>query len=256
MMDSREFSDLTTKLANSTDISQIREVCILFKSALGLDRFLFAVCNPSTSLNEPSLMIISDYPEEWLKEYNSNNFVNEDPVVQYCQVHSAPVMWKDLMQMQKFNSANFKALMDRAKGFGLKTGLSIPLRAASGEFGVFSMAVCDEGQEADNKCGQALALAQLFATYVLEAVLALSGTTAKDKPTIQKGLTRRERDCLFWACEGKTAWEISKILNVSERTVLFHLTNVTTKLGASNRQHAVAKAILQGFVKPNIKSID
>jgi len=34
--------------------------------------------------------------------------------------------------------------------------------------------------------------------------------------------------------------------------VLFHLANVSSKLGASNRQHAVAKALLLGIVKPRL----
>ena len=63
-------------------------------------------------------------------------------------------------------------------------------------------------------------------------------------------LTERELECVFWACEGKTAWEMAQIVGVAERTINFHLTSVIKKLGASNRQHAVAKAVMYGLVKP------
>lgn len=56
-------------------------------------------------------------------------------------------------------------------------------------------------------------------------------------------LTKREEECLTWTAGGKTSWEISVILGVSESTVTFHLRNVVTKLKASNRTHAVAKAM-------------
>ncbi len=62
-------------------------------------------------------------------------------------------------------------------------------------------------------------------------------------------LTPREVECLHWASEGKTNWEISQILSVSKRTVIFHLQNAATKLGASNRYQAVAQAAAKGLIK-------
>jgi DNA-binding CsgD family transcriptional regulator len=56
-------------------------------------------------------------------------------------------------------------------------------------------------------------------------------------------LSSRERDSLAFVAEGKTAWEISVILGISESTVRFHLDNARRKLGAVNRTHAVARLI-------------
>ena len=64
-------------------------------------------------------------------------------------------------------------------------------------------------------------------------------------------LTQREKECLTWTAHGKTSWEISTILGVSESTATFHLRNVGTKLKANNRAHAVAKAISQGLIDFN-----
>lgn len=54
-------------------------------------------------------------------------------------------------------------------------------------------------------------------------------------------LTQRERDTLSWVAEGKSDWEISVILGVSETTVRFHVDNARRKLGAVNRTQAVAR---------------
>lgn len=59
-------------------------------------------------------------------------------------------------------------------------------------------------------------------------------------------ITKREMECICWASEGKTSWEISKILDISERTVNFHLANCIQKTGSVNRQQAIAKCLLQG----------
>ena len=55
-------------------------------------------------------------------------------------------------------------------------------------------------------------------------------------------LTPRETDVLRWIAAGKTNWEISQILRLSERTVKFHLNNSFGKLNAVNRTQAVIKA--------------
>jgi DNA-binding CsgD family transcriptional regulator len=59
-------------------------------------------------------------------------------------------------------------------------------------------------------------------------------------------ITRREKECIRWASVGKTSWEISQILSISQRTVDFHLTNCIRKTNSTNRQHAIVKCILSG----------
>lgn len=56
-------------------------------------------------------------------------------------------------------------------------------------------------------------------------------------------LTPREKDALAWVAEGKSDWEISVILGLSEATVRFHVDNARRKLGAVNRAHAVARLL-------------
>lgn len=66
--------------------------------------------------------------------------------------------------------------------------------------------------------------------------------------TEKVALTQREAECLTWTANGKTSWEISVILGVSESTATFHLRNAGVKLKASNRAHAVAKALHAGLI--------
>ncbi len=49
--------------------------------------------------------------------------------------------------------------------------------------------------------------------------------------------------------QGKSSWEISVILNISERTVNFHIYNIMQKLEAVNRTHAVAVATSLGLIE-------
>jgi LuxR family transcriptional regulator, activator of conjugal transfer of Ti plasmids len=54
-------------------------------------------------------------------------------------------------------------------------------------------------------------------------------------------LTPRELECLEWAAQGKSAWEIGRILGISRHTVAFHLDNAKAKLGVRTIVQAVAR---------------
>ena len=60
---------------------------------------------------------------------------------------------------------------------------------------------------------------------------------------VPQHLTKREREILNWLSQGKNSFEISCILGICESTVKFHVNNALTKLEATNRTHAVAKAL-------------
>jgi LuxR family transcriptional regulator, quorum-sensing system regulator SolR len=61
-------------------------------------------------------------------------------------------------------------------------------------------------------------------------------------------LSQREQEVLRWTSEGKTCKETGWILEITERTVNFHVNNAMTKLRASNKTHAAVKAALLGML--------
>jgi DNA-binding CsgD family transcriptional regulator len=63
-------------------------------------------------------------------------------------------------------------------------------------------------------------------------------------------LTTRERECLLCVARGKSSWEVSQILEISEQTVVFHLKNSMKKLEVFNRTHAVVRSIQMGLINP------
>lgn len=61
-------------------------------------------------------------------------------------------------------------------------------------------------------------------------------------------LSPREQTVLDWMRHGKTNWEISRILGVSERTIRFHAESIFHKLDVSSRTQAVAYAVEKGLL--------
>ncbi|MEQ2025125.1 LuxR C-terminal-related transcriptional regulator [Xenorhabdus szentirmaii] len=61
-------------------------------------------------------------------------------------------------------------------------------------------------------------------------------------------LTVREIEIMRWASEGKTSADIGKILELSTRTVNFHIANILEKLAVPNKVAAIAKAICYNLI--------
>ncbi|UVJ43137.1 helix-turn-helix domain-containing protein [Pseudomonas sp. LS1212] len=61
-------------------------------------------------------------------------------------------------------------------------------------------------------------------------------------------LTLREQEVLRWYAQGKTSWEIGRILGCTEATVNFHFGNIRQKFSVSTRSAALLKAFEQGVL--------
>jgi len=66
---------------------------------------------------------------------------------------------------------------------------------------------------------------------------------AGQPPKLGFDLTEREREVLVLLVEGLNNLEIAKRLVISRSTVRFHVSNILSKLGASNRAEAVGLAV-------------
>ena len=69
-----------------------------------------------------------------------------------------------------------------------------------------------------------------------------------DLPFGSQSVTGREKEVLCLVAEGFSNKRIADSLGISERTVKNHLTSIMTKLGASDRTHAVVIAVRTGWM--------
>ena len=62
-------------------------------------------------------------------------------------------------------------------------------------------------------------------------------------------LSPRERQCLHLAARGMVSPDIGHKLNITERTVNFHFSNIISKLGVLNRHEAIAMGVAHGLIQ-------
>lgn len=66
----------------------------------------------------------------------------------------------------------------------------------------------------------------------------------------QIALGEREIECLTWAARGKSSAEIAQIVDISKRTVDFHIESACRKLDVATRVQAAVKAIAGRLIDP------
>jgi LuxR family transcriptional regulator, quorum-sensing system regulator SolR len=207
-----------------------------FAHSMGFERFAYALSINAPSY-KPQQYILNGYPLAWMARYTSRDYFKVDPIVRHAEMSTLPAIWDEAM----FHDGKAHEFWEEAKAFGLHTGLSFSVHDQPGVTGIFSLA----RDQAIDLQGQDLAAligrAQLFASLLHHAVCRVD--LPRLVPETDVAFTARERECLKWAAEGKTAWEIGQILSISERTAVFHLNNVIQKMGASNKAQAIVRAV-------------
>jgi DNA-binding CsgD family transcriptional regulator len=108
-------------------------------------------------------------------------------------------------------------------------------------FGVSAQTAASEWE--DHKALLAHELRTL-ASYFHGHILRINGNDSQREIL----MSARELDCLKWTAAGKTAWEASIILGISERTVRFHLNAAREKLNCATTTQAVAKAVANHLI--------
>lgn len=238
-----EFYDVMQSFSKADTVADITTLCQLHSKDLGFDNFIYALRMP-TQFADSKLVLIDGYPANWVSHYFERTYQTVDPVLAYCGKHIIPIAWQNLKPL---TTGAAKQMMLEAGDFGLKSGITMPVHSPRGEMGILSLTVNQSAKTSLDVTESALPYIQIFAGYLHEAVRRVFNLVEDPKPP---QLTVRDQECLRWAADGKTSWEIAKLLSVSERTINFHMNNAMLKLNVTNRQHAVAKVTLQGLVQP------
>ena len=180
------------------------------------------------------------FSEEWFREYNSKEYIQKSAVIRenftsYKRQYWTNV-WKKLSQPEEIISL----CMDFDMRQGYTCGSSPISPAKNGSMFCFS----SSSMKHDKRSAAILE----FITPHLH--LALSHIFNRKQLQINNfELSPREKEVLDWLKQGKSSWDISVILGISERTVNFHVYKIMQRLGVTNRPQAVAVAAHYGLIE-------
>lgn len=224
-------------IERSTDQIAIEQSLIHIAKTFGFTSVFGGIVPPNTMLNSrveiETRAVVQHFPDGWTRRYIEQNYLTRDPIVHRLQHDRTAFSWSD-SYASCAEPANARVVGGEAADFGLVDGFVIPIQTLDHPFAAVSFGgVRDDLSDKDQS---ALAFVSNFA---IGHWLALR----QPKSTSNTPVTPREFDCLLWAGEGKTDWEISVILGISRATVRKHIFSAREKLGAVNKTHAIAIAI-------------
>jgi DNA-binding CsgD family transcriptional regulator len=176
-------------------------------------------------------------PEGYLEAATDRDDALRDPVVDHLMTRTVPVVYSQATYVD----AGVGELWEIQAPYGYKTGIAVKLHLPGDKHFVLGV---DREEPLPEPGGE---LMHLVGGLQLLGVHALTAADRLLSPRLNKGdlpkLTKRELDVLSWTAQGKTAWEVSVILAMSEKTVNFHLGNAMRKLDVSSKHQAVLKCV-------------
>lgn len=237
--------DFITALQTATTVEEARDLFSKTLHCLDVSHYAYLGLRFRGSGPRGRPFYITTYPQAWVEHYDDHNYLQVDPVMLDAPSRSTPMHW-GTREHRKTVNARQRTFLNEAAEMGLCQGAAIPIHAAGGEFGLVSVAVDATPRQFStlmrNHQHQIHLLSLYYHAHVAENFI----TT--DTPKVS--ITNRERECLLWSSLGKSSWEISEILAISEATVNFHMQNAMRKLEVYSRPHAIVKAVMMGLISP------
>jgi len=238
-----ELKGILSGIYSVAKVAQIGEILKDNIDLFGMEHFLLGIAIPR-SLTRTSVIIEDNFPKAWRNYYDSNSLAKVDPIVRYCLNNNSSITWSEL-QEDSCSSVELN-IFKEAKEKGLASGFSIPIHGSGNQFGILTMA--SSAIKTPDELFMPSIMAQTLVPAIQDAINRLVSHDMQERPS----LTAREIESLKWASEGKSGWDMSKIMNCSERTIIFHMNNAREKLNANNRTQTIAKAIWLGYLEPSL----
>ena len=238
------FQRFIDHLSNAEDAASFSNAMAAVAAVFDLSCFAYLAL-PSGLNKKP--LVISTYPASWVARYVRNHYERLDPVITQALGDPAPFQWGLGLAMTQHSFAQQK-LFDEASLFGIRFGFTVPIHDGRSPVAALTFA-CDQRNVPFERCvtsnDRVLQLMGMYFHAHVHRKLLHNNDLGKI------GLSPREFECLEWASQGKSAWEIGCILGISRNTVADYLDNAKQKLGVRTVVQAVARLAAASKEKRN-----
>jgi len=212
-----------SELAAVTELATVVEL-------MGFDHYYYAgnySIRPDSNIHR----VFSNSPiDEHLRTTNEQN-----PIIQAAQLGVIPIICSGFLQALRVQNIGY----DRNAGNDATNGVIFPIHAQYGRVSALGLFVKTEHNDCALTLASSLGEASLAAMFFHDA---MSRILTKSENQLEVLLTHREKECLRWIAHHKSNWDISRILGVSEHTIVYYVRRLMQKLGAQNRHDAVDRA--------------
>lgn len=225
---------------------EFKKCVIRFANTVGFE-LVSAMFVVDHSRGHTEFNVVDNMPAAYGLGFNDASLQLADPVMQHCKSSAIPVVWDQASYLE----ADRANLWEEQAGHGLKTGVATAIHLPGDRHFFIGVDRAKPLPRRPQRLAEIVAELQLFAVHAQDAALRIF---CPDLPSVEGGspLTPRETGALRWTMEGKSAAAVGEILNISERTAVFHLQNAMRKLGCTSKHQAVLKAMRLGLIAKDL----
>jgi DNA-binding CsgD family transcriptional regulator len=231
------------QVGSLSNYNQAVNVLEAILQSMGVDGFLYFSCRRDAwKAAQTSDFFITTRGPRHMKPYEAlylwKGYRDTDLAVAAIARATEPFTTADVYTPENV-TRDQKDLVDLTNHYHLSYDLFVPVHTP-GRIQVVYFFVLGESEADEARIStqrqELIDLARVFAVAVHDFI----GFDLENVPNVQ--LSVRELECLSLLGRGDSNPEMAKVLNISERTIKFHVNNLMKKLGASSRVEVVAIA--------------
>jgi len=215
------------------DRDQLRQAFGAAVQTLGFDHFALQ--------GQGARLLLADLPANWIFRPDPER----DIVFAAAARSLSPFLWSDIPRLTPLSAADARAVE------GAPPGFAVPLHGSPFSSGLASPPGLAEARGFAGCCsflmrrGAGLPAESFAAAHYL-AALALEALARVERvQPARPRLTPRQRDCMVLAAQGKSDWEIGRLLGISESTVHKHIEDAKRRFGVSTRIQLVVRGLAE-----------
>lgn len=235
-MDSKAVDAIYNSLANATSVEHLRDATQLFTRLTGHDHYVCDFFSREEGAHQP--FTLHNYANSWIDRAARvpRALYERDPVLAHLDISPVPIVWN----RGNYDAARVGEIWEESSAVGIRAGIAVAVECSSNMVLNIGLSRSDVGTIYGDETVQLRAHMSLFAACVKARAMDIVMPQVR---LMMPRLTGRELDVLKWTREGKTAWELGKILGISNGTANFHLQNAQRKLASTDKHQAVLRAL-------------
>lgn len=235
------------ELKSANSVTQLNKILENYLAHCGISTFAFTYYSYyPNSQNKVKYDFSSKNFSTWHKHYIEEGYEDVDSTLDEVYRTTLPTFWDLQQQLKEAKSTREKKMRQDSIKFGAVKGLSIPIHGPQEDFAILLL-VQMRGENCLNhwqeKQYHFFTVAYYFYFYLQKLWL------LNYKPKIKFQLNKRDIQCLRLVAKQYTAKKMAKVLNITERTVNYHIQRLNKKLGTPNKYQSLMKAMNKGLIK-------
>ena len=233
-----EFEDFVEK---SLEVANLEELGAIFLSVLqdeGFENFALA----EVTAFKLKRVLLSHFPQGYLSYYRDQKWDRIDPVINLSVRSTRAFCWADALPRDLPKKQ--RDFLAECEQLGVHSGVTIPFHSPDRRVDLISLSRRTHEPQHRKRLSHLYAIS----AQVWQRSLDFEAKDARAVAGSIPRLSAREVECLAWSRDGVSYNEIAERLNISHRTVEYHMYSAMRKLDARDKITAVVKAIHYGLI--------